>query len=191
MPTGLHCQSPAIKDTLFCYHHTRHRKLTARPKRYGSITIPYVFPEDRDAVQTNIQLTVLAILEGRIEPQVGNAIINAYRACAANLKAGPLAHIEQSEYKNTVQTVILTPDEQEVSRPRQILEPGETLAHGPECPCAVCAEQYRNAPPEEHHPNCKCGHCSPTAPPPPQPPPVDAALARLEKLEAAIPEQDQ
>jgi hypothetical protein len=150
------CGSPAVGGQLFCYHHGRQRKLTARPKRYGSVTVPLVFPEDHAAVQLNLQLIAIATLEGRIENKTSRALTNVYRACIANLKAGPLV---EPDHKNAVQRVILTPDGEEISLPREVLEPGEKLAHGPECPCAVCAEKYRNAPMEQHHANCKCGLC--------------------------------
>ncbi|HTW44437.1 MAG TPA: hypothetical protein VMD58_02735 [Acidobacteriaceae bacterium] len=156
MPTGHHCQSPALTGQRFCYHHSRQRRLTARPKRPHSITIPFEFPEDRAAIQTNYQLTVLSIVEGRLEPRQANAIIHAYRAAAVNLKTGPLTNPSPA---NRVDRVILTPEEEEIAPPREALEPGETLTHGPKCPCGCCADTYRNAPPEPHHLNCPCGDC--------------------------------
>ena len=174
---GRHCRQPAIKGTLLCRFHGVQRKLTARPKYYGSITIPFVFPEDRAAVQLNLHLIALATIEGRIEPPVARALTNVYRACGINLKAGPLLEPNQED---SIQRVILTPEGEEISTPREMLEPNETLAHSPECPCARCAETYRNAPQEQHHANCKCGLCNNAASggaqsvPGDQPPPTTA-----------------
>ena len=156
MPTGHHCQCPAVKNALFCYHHGRQKRLTARPKRPYSVTIPFVFPEDRASIQINYQLAVLAVLEGKLEPRQANAIINAYRAAAANLKAGPLA---DPRLKNRIDRVILNPDGEEIAMPREALEPGETLTHGPTCPCGHCAASHGTAPTEEHHEDCNCGFC--------------------------------
>ncbi|HZD49477.1 MAG TPA: hypothetical protein VE178_12110 [Silvibacterium sp.] len=56
--------------------------------------------------------------------------------------------------------VILTPDGDEIAPPVEILEDNEAEPiHHKGCPCLLCAEKYRNQPPEEHHPNCQCGLC--------------------------------
>jgi len=155
------CGSPAVHGSLLCYHHCQQKKLTVRPKRHGSIAIPFVFPEDRAAVQLNLHLIALATLEGRIDSKTSHALTSTYRACIANLKAGPLV---ESDHKNAIHRVILTADGEEITTPREVLEPDEILAHGPECPCGVCAETYRNAPIELHHLDCKCGLCDDTTP---------------------------
>ena len=156
MPTGAHCQSPSVTNNNFCYSHSRQRSITARPKRYGSVRIPFQFPEDRAAIQINYHLAVQSIAEGKLEPRQANAIINAYRAAATNLKAGPLV---PARLKHRVERVILTPDEEEVAPAREACLPGENLTHGPNCPCGYCAEIYRDAPGELHHPDCNCGLC--------------------------------
>ena len=59
-----------------------------------------------------------------------------------------------------VHRVILTPDGDEIAPPVEILEDNEAdPIHHKGCPCLLCAEKYRNHPPEEHHPNCQCGLC--------------------------------
>jgi hypothetical protein len=164
MSTGHHCQSPSLKDQNFCYHHNRQRRLTARPRRPYSVTIPFEFPEDRAAIQTNYHLAQLAVLEGKLEPQQARAIISANRAAAVNLKAGPLTN---PGLKHRVDRVILTPEGEEIAPAREALHPGETLTHGPECPCGICADTYRNAPGELHHPDCNCGLCDDSEEPEP------------------------
>jgi hypothetical protein len=60
----------------------------------------------------------------------------------------------------TVHRVILTPDGDEIAPPFEILEDNEAEPiHHKGCPCLLCAEKYRNHPPELHHPNCQCGLC--------------------------------
>ena len=161
---GVKCGSPAIKGTLFCHNHTNIRKLTRRRARYGSITIPFVFPEDRTSLQTNFFLVLQALAEGKIDNQTSNSMTRTLRACSLNLAKGPLV---EADHDNTVQRVILTPDGEEIAPPREALEKDEPApTHGPECPCRKCAEQYRGAAPERHHSDCKCGLCKASAPQP-------------------------
>jgi len=59
-----------------------------------------------------------------------------------------------------VHRVILTPDGDEIAPPVEILEDNEAEPiHHKGCPCRICAEKYRNHPPELHHANCTCGLC--------------------------------
>lgn len=56
---GIRCGSPAVKGTSLCFHHSAVKtalgKVTPLDKvSYGSFTpIPFVFPEDRAAMQIN------------------------------------------------------------------------------------------------------------------------------------------
>jgi hypothetical protein len=60
----------------------------------------------------------------------------------------------------SVSRVILTPEGDEIAPPVEILEDNEAEPiHHKGCPCLLCAEKYRNQPPEEHHPDCQCGLC--------------------------------
>ncbi len=159
---GIKCDSPAIKNTLFCFNHTQTRKLTRRRRRSPNdfnFSIPFVFPEDRVSLQTNYFLVLQALAEGKIDNQTSNSMTRNLRACGVNLAKGPLV---ASDPENAVQRVILTPDGEEIAPPREALEKDEALAHGPACPCRKCAEQYRNAPPELHHHDCNCGLCEHT-----------------------------
>ncbi len=59
-----------------------------------------------------------------------------------------------------IHRVILTPEGDEIAPPAEILEDNEAEPiHHRLCPCLLCAEKYRNQPPEEHHPDCQCGLC--------------------------------
>lgn len=156
MPTGSHCNSPALKSQKLCYYHNRVKTITGRPKRPASVRIPFQFPEDRLAVQMNFHVAVQAMVEGKLEPRQLSAITRTYHAAAANLKAGPLV---PTRIKHPVERVILSPDEEEVAPAREACHPDEELTHGPDCPCAYCAEKFRNAPGELHHPDCNCGLC--------------------------------
>jgi hypothetical protein len=156
MPSNSSCGSPALKGQFLCYNHHRVKKLTGRPARYGSIVIPFVYPEDTAAINLNLFLVLQAQAEGKIDSRTANSMTANLRAAAVNLRRQPL--VEQDP-RNTVQRVILTLEGDEIALPRELLEKGEALVHGAECPCRVCAEEFRNAPPEQHHPDCKCGLC--------------------------------
>src|SRR5277367_3662856 len=59
-----------------------------------------------------------------------------------------------------ISRVILTPEGDEIAPPVEILEDNEAEPiHHRLCPCLLCAEKYRNQPPELHHPECQCGLC--------------------------------
>jgi hypothetical protein len=59
-----------------------------------------------------------------------------------------------------IHRVILTPDGDEIAPPVEILEDNEAQPiHHRGCPCRLCAEKYRNQPPELHHADCACGLC--------------------------------
>jgi hypothetical protein len=175
-PSNQTCGSPAIKDTLFCYHHTGMRKLTRRRRRPNDFTytLPFVFPEDRTAIQANQYLVMQALNEGRIDHRTANSYTSMLRACRINLGKTPLI---EPDHHTAVQRVILTPEGDEIAPPRIMLEKGEAaLTHGPDCPCRRCAEEFRDAPPEKHHTDCKCGLCEPA---------TDAGTASIEPVSEA------
>jgi len=159
MPSNKTCGSPAVKEKLFCHNHQRVHDLTRTRRRNPNdftYVIPFVFPEDRAAINYNLFLVNKALAEGRIDTRTANAMTSNLRVAAINLNRGPL--LEQDP-KQTVQRVILTPDGEEIAPPREALDPGESPLHYKNCPCRRCAEQFRGAAPEQHHADCQCGLC--------------------------------
>jgi hypothetical protein len=160
LTSGLVCSQAAIHGTLFCRHHQIVKTTLAegqRPVAYEAPPqLPFVYPEDRAAIQLDLTLVLLALNDGKIDSRTANSMNRLLNSCAANLAKGPLVEEDRA---NTVQRVILTLEGDEIALPREVLEKGEALVHGAECPCRVCAEEFRNAPPEQHHPDCKCGLC--------------------------------
>lgn len=150
MPSSKPCGSPALKETLFCYNHTKVRATLAKvePRTDPSGVhqpLPFVFPEDRAALQLNYSVVVNALNDKRIDLQTANAFNRLLRSCEINLSRGPLTDSEHS-----VHEIVLTPEGEEISLPHNAPEPNEDQH---------CAENFRIAPPEEHHPNCCCGTC--------------------------------
>jgi len=165
---GHRCGTPAVHGTLFCYHHSQRKTAIKKAKVALSLAnphmpIPFVFPEDRAAIQHNLYLVALALASKRISERTANTYTSIWRACRINLGKAPLV---ETDPDNTVRRVILTPEGDEITTPLQMLEKGETINHGPECPCGKCAGLYRNAPPERHHHDCRCGLCDESRPVP-------------------------
>lgn len=158
---GNRCDSPAIKNAFFCYHHARVRKLTRNRRRNPNdftYLIPFAFPEDRASIQLNHFLVMQAFNEGRIDQRAAATYTGMLRACRLTLGKTPLIEPDKD---HAVQRVILTPDGDELAQPREMLEPGErALVHHKDCPCRRCAEKYRGAEPEHHHLDCRCGLCA-------------------------------
>ena len=153
------CGSPALKGQLLCFSHQQVKKITRRPVRPGgfSSTIPFVFCEDRAAIQVNLQLVLQHLADGKIDTRTANAMTNTLRAARINLGKTPLL---EEDREATVQRVILTPEGEEIAPPREALEEGENPPlHHQACPCQKCAEEFRDQPAEQHHQNCQCGLC--------------------------------
>ncbi len=162
LPAGVICNQSAVKGTLFCRHHAALKTAVAQckpaPDPYGiHKPISFVFPEDRAAIQLNLFMVLQALNDKSIDNRTANTMNRLLRSCEHNLGQTSLAG-ESKE--NAVQRVILTPDGEEIAPPREALEEGENAPlHHKGCPCRKCAEQYRDAQPEQHHQNCQCGLC--------------------------------
>jgi hypothetical protein len=158
--SGQSCQGAALKGTRFCRHHQQlKRALAPRPAQqpYTHQPLPFVFPEDRAALQLNYFLLLQALTEGKIDTRKAGTMAYILQGCSANLNKGPLV---EPNPQNAVQNVILTPEGEEIAPPRTVLEQDEAEpVHNETCSCQKCAEQYRGAPPEQHHPDCQCGLC--------------------------------
>jgi hypothetical protein len=190
LPAGHRCTQPAVNSTLYCRHHQVIKltlaKVAPTPDPYGIHTpLPFVFSEDRAALQLNYSIVIAALNDKRIDLKTANAFNRLFRSCEINLRKGPLhePHCDkksepratrrnpnekwlvddedsdpQQDHGGMVQVVILTPEREEIAPACEVFQEG-TESHGEVCPCQRCAEQFRNAPPEPHHHECQCGHC--------------------------------
>jgi hypothetical protein len=145
--------------------------------------VQLLFPEDRASIQINLYRIAVAQAENRIDTRTANSMTWNQQVCMANLSRQPLIDAAPTPARSAsssrdddnsdsassgtssfgpriVHRVILTPDGDEIAPPVEILEPNEAEPiHHKGCPCLLCAEKYRNQPPEEHHPACQCGLC--------------------------------
>jgi hypothetical protein len=99
---GKQCEQAAIKGEYYCRHHQFVRKAVAEATPQADPyaarkPLPFVFPEDRAAVQINYFLVLQAINDGRLDQKTANLMIRLLRACDANLKKGPLNEQESDQ----------------------------------------------------------------------------------------------
>lgn len=162
LPGGKLCEQAAVKDTLFCRHHSAVKAALAREKAAAEAEIEdtpiaFVYPEDRAAVQLNYFLVLQALNDKRIDNRTANSMNRLLRSCDLNLRQGALA---ETDREKAVKNVVTLPDGEEVGVPHQAMEAlDEPLEHGEACGCWVCAEEFRGAAREQHHAACRCGAC--------------------------------
>jgi hypothetical protein len=164
---GQRCGTPAVHGTPYCYHHGERRIALKKARVALSLAnphmpIPFVYPEDRAAIQHNLYLVAMALAAKKISERTANTYAGIWRGCRTNLGKTPLI---DSNTDTAVRRVILTTEGDQIAPPRLMLEKGErTLEHNSECPCRSCAEKFRGAAPEQHHHDCQCGLCEPASP---------------------------
>ncbi len=160
--------------------------LVPEPKVYPPLELE--FPEDRASIQINLYRIIDYLARGLMERSTATALMYGMQVAQTNLGKTPLLEPAPAPHSRSrsqsdddsdssdnsgcprsgfsdlgsrpVSRVILTPDGDEIAPPVEILEPNEAEPiHHRLCPCLLCAEKYRNQPPEEHHPACQCGLC--------------------------------
>jgi len=202
LASGRRCTQPAVSGTSYCRHHRVVKRTIADsvlPSKLHGLhkAIPFLYPEDRAAIQANCFLVLRALDDRRINTQTANAMGRLLRTCELNLKRGPL-HESDAEStlaprdpssdrgplkpasglnaEHIVRRVVLTPSGEEIAPPREVWEEGEDERHGEECSCRRCKPA-----PEQHHPDCQCGECPPNS---------DARAPLQEKPDNSAPAQE-
>jgi hypothetical protein len=107
-PAGRHCTQPAVRTTLYCRHHQVIKRALAqvepKPDPYGIYKpLPFVFPEDRAALQINFMLIAQALNDRSIHIQMANTFNRIFRSCEINLSRGPLTEPNTKRGKNSTQ----------------------------------------------------------------------------------------
>lgn len=85
MLSGAVCQSPAVKGTTLCYHHSAVKTALAQAPSRDSEPIPFVFAEDRAGLELNYFLLLQALNERRTDLRTGNLMLRILRAIDHNL----------------------------------------------------------------------------------------------------------
>jgi hypothetical protein len=72
-PSGLRCESPALKGGQFCYYHSKLHSIGAEPNtKFGPLQLPP--PEDAAAIQLTVARTNDAIINGRLDIRKATAL---------------------------------------------------------------------------------------------------------------------
>jgi len=72
-PSGLRCESPALKGGQFCYYHSKLHSVGAEPNlKFGPLQLPP--PEDPAAVQLTVARINDAIINGRLDIRKATAL---------------------------------------------------------------------------------------------------------------------
>jgi hypothetical protein len=83
MPSGLRCQSPAMRGTAFCYHHAR-RVVPARKAGAPEIRIELPLRLDRDGITTAIHQVVNALGSSSITPRRASILLLGLQMASAS-----------------------------------------------------------------------------------------------------------
>ena len=84
MPTGVHCQSPAMRHSAYCYHHDR---LHRYPREARLAKKPVHLPklDNRDALLAGLTDVMNAILARKVDPRQGGSLIYGMQVAAYNI----------------------------------------------------------------------------------------------------------
>jgi len=84
MPTGIHCQSPAMGNSVYCYHHDRlHRRLGMTGRRPKPLQLPTL--DSRDALLAGLTGVMNAALARKIDSRQAGRLIYGMQVAASNL----------------------------------------------------------------------------------------------------------
>jgi len=93
-PNGLRCQSPALKDTFFCYFHSKLHGLGAEQfEKFGPMRLPT--PEGPAAIQLSIAKITDALITGRIDPKRAGQLLYAMQIASQNLESHLPSQVDQ------------------------------------------------------------------------------------------------
>jgi hypothetical protein len=94
MPTGRTCQSPAMRESAYCYFHSR----LHRYPHYRSPTkkqLKLLALDSPKAIQTSLADVMNSILSGRIDPRRAGKVLYGIQIAAATLGRAANAFSEQ------------------------------------------------------------------------------------------------
>jgi hypothetical protein len=83
-PNGLRCESPALKETYFCYFHMKLHNVGAEVHdKYGNMRLPS--PESPAAIQLSIAKINDALINGRIDPKRAGQLLYSMQIASMHL----------------------------------------------------------------------------------------------------------
>lgn len=103
-PNGLRCESPALKETYFCYFHSKLHSLGAEQyEKFGPMRLPT--PEGRASIQLSIAKITDALITGRIDPKRAGQLLYAMQIASQNLESHLPDEIDQQVDSMTINSL--------------------------------------------------------------------------------------
>ena len=126
---GLRCQSPAVRQTVYCYFHTRLHQRHAAFRPQGDAA-RYIIPgqhiqlvalEDRESVQIALSVVINALATGQLETSRATAILYGLQLASSNS-----ARLNTQPYApDVVQTIDSSPEGLDLAEPGSTIEINE------------------------------------------------------------------
>jgi hypothetical protein len=90
MAEGAQCGSPAMRQSRFCYHHTRlhqNRLAVSSERARNSRTLPFTLPvlEDADSIRLSLTEVMRALAAGHIDRKTASLMVYALQVATSNL----------------------------------------------------------------------------------------------------------
>lgn len=82
MHSGVRCQAPAMRQSHFCYYHSKNRS-RARLDRLQDLIIP--IPEDNASIRTSVTQTVNALISKHIDAKTAGLVLYGLQLAAQSL----------------------------------------------------------------------------------------------------------
>jgi hypothetical protein len=91
MAEGVHCGSPAMRRSRYCYHHTRHheqRIAVSAERARNSRSIPFNLPalEDADSIGLALTEVMRLLIAGQIDRKTASLMLYSLQIATTNLQ---------------------------------------------------------------------------------------------------------
>jgi hypothetical protein len=94
MAEGVHCGSPAMRRSRFCYHHKRQREkvLAFKTDQARASNPPLTLPvlEDAASIQLALSMVTRALAAGQLKPKTANLLLYSLQIATTNLRYATL-----------------------------------------------------------------------------------------------------
>jgi hypothetical protein len=120
---GLRCQSPALRESAYCYFHSRvHTMAKAKSTVWDAVNLPML--EDSASIQVAISQIMAACLSSRLDARHTGLLLYALQIASQNIDRSSVRINSDSVHSMTV-----TGEGDELAPEEEICEPGD---------CASC-----------------------------------------------------
>ncbi|HTC46073.1 MAG TPA: hypothetical protein VK722_02030 [Candidatus Aquilonibacter sp.] len=91
MAEGVHCGSPAMRRSRFCYHHKRHheqRVAVSAERVRNNRSLPFTLPvlEDADSIQLSLTQVMRLLAAGQIDRKTASLLLYSLQIATSNLQ---------------------------------------------------------------------------------------------------------